>query len=132
MGEVEPERGRPSEPPASLPGAAPLDATEPVVVLGRSSSEDPAERWLVWLRWVAILGMAATVAVADRVVAGLRVAPMAAVLGVLGVVNVGWTLFLRRTAARDGGSGEGDSEARRWVEPQLVADVIGLAAMLWF
>lgn len=122
---------RTSQPPPGG-GPAPLDATEPVVVLGREPPSDPAERWLLWLRWTAIAGMAATIAVADRFVPGLRVLPMALVLAAIASVNVFWTLFLRRVPARaSAGEGTGD-DARRWVEPQLVVDVVLLSAMLWF
>ncbi len=130
------DAGPPSDP--QRPGGAtraPLDTTQPVVVLGRAAPSDPAEWWLVALRWVATLGMAATIALGDRFVAGLRVAPMAMVLAAIAATNVGWMVFLRRVApsgvvADSRAAGEG--EARRWVEPQLVADVVLLTAMLWF
>jgi two-component system sensor histidine kinase RegB len=121
------DAGPPSDP--QRPGGAaraPLDTTEPVAVLGRAAPSDPAERWLVALRWIATLGMAATIAVADRFVDGLHVVPMAVVLGAIALTNVGWMIFLRRVPRKI------EDEERRWVEPQLIVDVVLLTAMLWF
>jgi len=101
---------------------------------GRPFSEDPAARWLVWLRWVALIGMAATIAVAESIVGGLRLAQLGLTLGCIATTNLVWWILIRRSPGepvappREGTA----SMARRWVEPQLVADVVGLTIVLWF
>lgn len=117
--------------PSDAEAPDPLGRGEAVVVAGQVAYDDPADRWLVLMRWVAIGGMAATILVATSIVSGLNVAGLFAVLLVIAASNLFWmgvlTLKERsRKALVD------RPEGRRWVEVQLVADVTLLTAMLWF
>jgi len=79
-------------------------------------------RWLVALRWVAILGMFITTIVARRLVPSLESGAVLVVLGCLTVVNMFWTAVV--TIIED---------AREpTVAAQLLVDVLGLSAVLWF
>ena len=102
---------------ASDPGAVPAAFTA-VVAPETKSSEDPADRFLVWLRWVAVAGMAATILGADRVTQGLPTAGLMGVLLGIAASNLVWLVLTARSG-------------RRYVEAQLVVDVISLAIMLW-
>ncbi len=97
-----------------------------LVALGDAAQDDPADRWLVWLRWVAVLGMAATILVADAMVEGLEITSMMSVLLAIGGTNLVWLALLSKTVQRRAGDG------RRYVELQLGVDVLLLATMLWF
>jgi two-component system sensor histidine kinase RegB len=116
---------------ASNPGA---EVTTAIVAQSATVADDPADRWLVWLRWVAVAGMAATILAASRFVDGLDVTSMMAVLLAIGASNLIWlTLVTRPLSARGKASEDSPrSPGRRFVEVQLVVDVISLAAMLWF
>lgn len=113
------ELDRPSEPPVS--GA--IDRAEVVVVAGDGQSDDPADRWLIRLRWGAIAGMAITIVVAHRWVDGLRIEALFAVLLAIAASNLGWMTLVYRSLP---------ISPRRYVEAQLVADVLCLALVLWF
>lgn len=121
---------RPSDPG----GAGSLDRSEAVVVAGAQTPDDPADRWLVWLRWIATLGMGATIFVADRLIDGLAIRNMFAVLIGIGAWNLGWMALLSRTAtqAKKQTALGARAEGRRWVEVQLATDVMLLTLMLWF
>jgi two-component system sensor histidine kinase RegB len=80
-----------------------------------------ADRWLIGLRWVAILGMLATTLIARRLVPELDVAPVLAVLAALVASNLGWRLAVALRAGR-----------RPLVAAQITVDVIALTVMLWF
>lgn len=114
-----PASERPSlEPPERLSDVA------PVLVTTGLPTTDPAGRWLVQLRWVAIVGMSATVLVADRLVSGIHVETLLSVIGALALLNVAWMVAVRRDE-RAGG------EAGGWVVAQIVGDVVGLSVVLW-
>lgn len=98
-----------------------------MVVSGATHTDDPADRWLVWLRWVAIGGMGATIVIGDSLVQGLDLGPMFAVLLVIAASNLLW-LSLTTYRSRRGVSGP----QVRLVEKQLVVDVALLSAMMWF
>ncbi len=133
MTDAEPS-GRPSDPGAS-PGAAP-GAPREIIAPRPRSSEDPADRWLVGLRFVAVGGMAATIIAATQLVDGLEITEMMTVLLAIGASNLVWLTLLSWPRAQP--QGEPDPEraerpaGRRYVEAQLSVDVISLAAMLWF
>ncbi|MFO0617848.1 MAG: ATP-binding protein [Polyangiaceae bacterium] len=126
-----PELDRPSD---AGRGAEALSRTAPVVVAGGLAADDPADRWLVWLRWVAVAGMGATIFTADQLVDGLGIRGMFAVLLAIGGTNLGWMALL----AREGGRAARTTTAherpsgRRFVEAQLALDVALLTLMLWF
>ena len=114
----------------SSPGA---EATTAIVAQSATLEDDPADRWLVWLRWVAVAGMAATILAASRFVDGLDVTSMMAVLLAIGASNLIWlTLVTRPLGARGKATDGPRATGRRFVEVQLVVDVVSLAAMLWF
>ncbi|NUP11687.1 MAG: HAMP domain-containing histidine kinase [Polyangiaceae bacterium] len=94
-------------------------ASTAVLALEAKSTEDPADRWLVWLRWVAVAGMAATILAADRIAHGLRMGALMSVLLGIAASNLIWLALTARSG-------------RRYVELQLAADVVSLASMLWF
>ncbi len=127
--------------PGEREGAPPDRPSDPgeVVPAGRTaivapelaSSEDPADRWLVWLRFFAVAGMAATILGADRLVDGLDVTALMSVLLAIGASNVVWlTLISWRGRAQRAGPDR--PAGRRYVEVQLAVDVLSLGAMLWF
>lgn len=125
--DTQPKLDRPSDEGAGIE----IERGQAVVVAGQVAYDDPADRWLVLLRWVAIGGMGATIVVATSLVPGLNVAGLFAVLLVIAASNLFWmgalTLKARNRAAL-----LDRPEGRRWVEVQLVADVTLLTAMLWF
>lgn len=97
-----------------------------------ASSEDPADRWLVVLRFVAVGGMAATIILADRFVEGLEITKIMTVLLAIGASNVAW-LTLLWTRGRSQRKDDVERPiGRRYVELQLAVDVLSLGAMLWF
>lgn len=97
------------------------------------SSEDPADRWLVWLRWVAVLGMAATIVVCSFIVPELEVTPLMSVLFAIGASNLVWYAVLpSRSRKRAPLSATPKPAPRRYVEVQLLVDVVSLGMMLWF
>ncbi|HTJ82896.1 MAG TPA: ATP-binding protein [Polyangiaceae bacterium] len=104
-----------------------------IVAQSAERSDDPADRWLIWLRWVAVLGMAATILAAQRFVDGLDVTSLMSVLLAIGASNLIWlTLVTRPLARRSDKTSEKAPSGRRFVEAQLVVDVISIALMLWF
>jgi two-component system sensor histidine kinase RegB len=94
--------------------------------------DDPADRWLVVLRWVAVAGMGASIFVSDWIVAGLDVTNMTAVLLAIAAGNLVWMALLARVVPLPRGASGEPAPPRRWVEAQLVVDVVSLGAMLWF
>jgi two-component system sensor histidine kinase RegB len=75
------------------------------------------ERWLVGLRWIALVGMASTTLLARLALPGLRTTPILAVIALGALGNVAWHFVAR---ARD-----------RHVTAQILGDVATLAAVLW-
>jgi two-component system sensor histidine kinase RegB len=127
------EQGRGAERPSD-PSTAPLDRGESVVVAGALAPDDPADRWLVFLRWVATFGMGVTIFIADRLIQGLAIRAMFAVLLGIAASNLAWMAILFRSSvqARKEISLHERPEGRRWVEVQLATDVMLLTLMLWF
>jgi two-component system sensor histidine kinase RegB len=99
------------------------------VVPQEGLTEDPADRWLVWLRWVAVLGMAATVVAASLVVEELDVVPLMSLLFAIGASNLVWYVAVTGAARR---GRPADAPPRRFVELQLGVDVVSLGLMFWF
>jgi len=126
----------PVDDPAEPSGRVSMPETESataIVAQSAARGEDPADRWLVWLRWVAVLGMAATILAAQRFVDGLDVTSLMSVLLAIGASNLIWlTLVTRPLARRAEKVGEPTPSGRRFVEVQLVVDVVSISAMLWF
>jgi len=114
------------------PGAAPTPSAKAVVLADGAVHDDPADRWLVLLRWVAVLGMGASIFLADRLVSGLDVTSMTAVLLAIATSNLVWMALFARVVPLPGAAREGAPQPRRWVEAQLAVDVLSLGAMLWF
>jgi two-component system sensor histidine kinase RegB len=83
-------------------------------------SED-ADRWLIGLRWLAIVGMLATTLIGQRLVPGLSVGPLLAALAALVATNLGWRLAVARRAGKP-----------PLVAVQIAVDVLALTVMLWF
>lgn len=73
----------------------------------------------MWLRWVAVVGMAATILAADSIAHDLRISALMSVLLGIAASNLVWLAL----TARPG---------RRYVEVQLAVDVVSLGVMLWF
>lgn len=116
-------------------GGRELESSAAVVAPVRSRVDDPADRWLVWLRWVAIVGMAATILAADALVEGLETRSLMSVLLAIGASNLVWLMIFTRPLRRAGPEGPSPSDAPsgpRRVELQLVVDVLSLGLMLWF
>jgi two-component system, sensor histidine kinase RegB len=102
------------------------DALE--VVPQEGLTEDPADRWLVWLRWVAVFGMAATIVVASLTLEALDIVPLMSVLLAIGASNLVWYVAVTSASRR-----KRPAEATpRYVELQLGVDVVSLGLMLWF
>jgi two-component system sensor histidine kinase RegB len=83
--------------------------------------EGVAERWLIHLRWLAIVGMAATTATGKLLVPGLAVLPIAAILGTLAALNGCFALVVGPLLRKRG----------RLVATQIAFDVVALGAVLW-
>jgi two-component system sensor histidine kinase RegB len=96
---------RRARPIVSLAGRAPLFA-------------GGVERWLVGLRWLAVVGMVVTTLLAKLALPGLRVGAVLAILASLAAANVAWHFTAR---GRD-----------RHVTAQILGDVLTLGAVLWF
>jgi two-component system sensor histidine kinase RegB len=91
-----------------------------VLAAARAELATP-DRWLVALRWLAILGMLATILGAKVVVPSLRLPPLFFTIGLIALLNFGWFL-----------------ESRLMLAPRSVVigiqiglDVALLSAVLW-
>lgn len=122
---------RVSLPPASMvePGEGRVlgqtTTTEQTSVRAFLTSVDPipegtAERWLIHLRWAAIVGMSATTATAKLLVPQLETFPIFAILAALALANGLFTLVVGRVLRHE----------RRLVAAQIAFDVIALGAVL--
>lgn len=123
---------RVSLPPASMiePGqgrvlGAPA-TTDQTSVQAFLTSVDPipegtAERWLITLRWAAIVGMSATTATAKLLVPALDTFPIFTLLAALALINGLFALVVGRVLRHE----------RRLVATQIAFDVIALGAVLW-
>jgi two-component system sensor histidine kinase RegB len=87
----------------------------------RPPSEETADRWLIRLRWVAIMGMLATTLVGYHLVPALPIGRLLIVIGGIAAINVAWMAWVMRGVPRPAHT----------VVPQIVVDVISLAAVLW-
>ncbi len=83
--------------------------------------EGTAERWLINLRWAAIVGMCATTFTAKRLVPALETFPLLTILAALALINGLLTLVVGRMLRHE----------RRLVATQIAFDVISLGAVLW-
>jgi two-component system sensor histidine kinase RegB len=83
----------------------------------RPPSAATADRWLIRLRWLAVMGMLSTTLIARHLVPALPVASLLAAVGGIAVVNVFWMLWIRRAPAQ--------------VAAQIFGDVLGLGVVLW-
>ena len=114
---VEPRDGRVlSESVAAAPTSvrAYLTSLEPI-------PEAAAERWLIHLRWAAIVGMGATTAMAKRLVPDLETLPIFTLLAVLALLNGAFALV----------AGGVRRYERRLVAAQIAFDVLALGGALW-
>jgi two-component system sensor histidine kinase RegB len=89
----------------------------------RPPSEETADRWLIRLRWVAIMGMLTTALLGERLVPALRLTPLLGVIGAVAVLNAFWMVWVHRHSAPG---------QPRFVAHQIVLDVPALALVLWF
>ena len=87
------------------------------------SSSTSVDGWLIQLRWLALVGMTATVVVARLLLPALAITPLLLVLSAIVVANLGWMAAVR-WAQRDG--------APRWVAQQITLDAVLLGALLWW
>ncbi|MDC3989182.1 ATP-binding protein [Polyangium jinanense] len=83
--------------------------------------EGTAARWLIQLRWLAILGMGATTATGKWFVPDLAVTPVFLILGLLVILNGAFALVLGRIRGHE----------QRLVAGQITFDVLALGAVLW-
>jgi two-component system sensor histidine kinase RegB len=114
---VEPGEGRVLGEPATTDQTsvqAFLTSVDPV-------PEGTAERWLIHLRWAAIVGMTATTATAKLLVPALDTFPIFTLLAALALVNGLFVLVMGRVLRHE----------RKLVATQIAFDVIALGAVLW-
>lgn len=78
------------------------------------------ERWLVGLRWIAVIGMLATTLIGGTLVPELAVGHVVTALGGIVLLNFAWMAWLRQRGTH------GDT-----VAPQILGDVVALATVLW-
>ena len=78
--------------------------------------------WLINLRWIAIGGMLLTCVTGHRLASRLGLLPLVVVLSIVALVNVAWTIQLRRASHASGST----------VTAQILIDVALLGGMLWF
>jgi two-component system sensor histidine kinase RegB len=83
--------------------------------------EGTAERWLIQLRWLAIVGMAATTATGKALVPALDIVPVASILGALAILNGIFSLVVGKVLRAKG----------RLVGAQIAFDVLALGGVLW-
>lgn len=83
--------------------------------------EGTAERWLISLRWAAIVGMTATTFTAKLLVPALETFPIFTLLAALALLNGIFTLVVGRVLRHE----------RRLVATQIAFDVLALGAILW-
>jgi two-component system, sensor histidine kinase RegB len=123
---------RVSLPPASMvePGEGRVlgepSTTDQTSVRAFLTSVDPipegtAERWLINLRWAAIVGMTATTATAKLLVPALATFPIFAILTALALINGMFALVVGRVLRHE----------RRLIAAQIAFDVLALGAVLW-
>ncbi len=79
------------------------------------------DRWLVQLRWLALLGMTGTALVSRALVPALRLGPILATIGAIALSNVAWTALVWRAGAG----------AARFVRAQLAVDLGAVTLLLW-
>lgn len=84
-------------------------------------TQETADRWLIALRWVAVLGMLATSLLAKRLVPELRLDRLLAVLTGIGTLNFGWHILAARRIGKP-----------PMVSLQVAIDVVALTIMLWY
>lgn len=77
------------------------------------------DRWLIRLRWLALIGMLTTTLVAESLVPGLPSGRLLTMLAVVAASNLAWLVATMR------------APAGRTVPWQLAADVLSLGAVLW-
>jgi two-component system sensor histidine kinase RegB len=77
------------------------------------------DRWLIRLRWLALIGMLTTTLVAEALVPGLPSGPILSLLALVAMSNLAWLLATLRVPAG------------RTVPWQLAVDVLSLGAVLW-
>ncbi len=109
--------------PSTITSSIITRARGQVLRSGRRPSDESADRWLIRLRWVAILGMLITTLVARRLVPDLPVTPLFVVITAIATLNAFWMLWVRRRAA---------PVVSPFVGAQIVVDVLALAVVLWF
>lgn len=123
---------RVSLPPASMvepgegrvlgePGAADQTSVRAFLTSIDPIPEGTAERWLIHLRWAAIVGMTATTAAAKLLVPALETFPIFTLLAALALVNFVFALVVGRVLRHE----------RRLVAAQIAFDVVALGAVLW-
>src|SRR5687767_13961824 len=78
-------------------------------------TSETADRWLIALRWIAILGMLATSLIARRLVPDLDLEPLVTILAALAALYFGWRIAAHRRP--------GDAPL---VAVQVVVDVVTL------
>src|SRR4030095_4762033 len=83
-------------------------------------SEETADRWLIRLRWVAVIGMLVTTLVARRLVPALPTPPLLVTVAAIAALNAFWMLWMRRRARRG-------REQPPYMGPQIVGDVLALS-----
>ena len=88
----------------------------------RPPSAETADLWLIRLRWIAVLGMLATLLLARRLAPALPLVPAGATLVAIALGNVGWLLAVGRR----------DRSRAPLVAMQIAGDVVALGVMLWF
>ncbi len=81
---------------------------------------ETADRWLIGLRWVAIVGMLATTLLGHELVPALSLGPVLAALAGVAALNVGWLVLV----SRRGG-------LRPLARVQIVVDLVALTVVLW-
>jgi two-component system sensor histidine kinase RegB len=108
---------------AGAPRSAARRARQLVVLLSTPapSASDSADRWLVQLRWLALAGMTATALAGKHLVPGIALSPLLGGLAVVAVVNVAWSMVLRRSTSTE----------PRFVALQLAGDLCLVTGLLW-
>jgi two-component system sensor histidine kinase RegB len=109
-----------------------VEASVVALDLDSGSAHEPADRWLVALRFVALAGMAITILGANRLVDGLDVTALMTVLAAIAGSNFVWLALLSGLPLPGRAERRGARPRARYVEVQLCADVLALSAMLWF
>src|SRR3954471_939030 len=102
--------------------SAGVKRTRRLLLAGRPLiNPDAPDRWLIGLRWIAVIGMLATTLAAKRLVLGLQVVPLLGCIGLVAALNLFWHVM----------SATGALRTRSFIGTQIALDMVTLSLILF-